>query len=194
MAFVQVVRRSMRPEEYTDLRAGWLKRFLYESKYEITDIEITDARQTGENTYEYYPGGYRRLKKGDIYFTPDGTVFFKAKVTVPKEMQGKELWLSMWKAAEIIVKVNGVYVGGMDPNRDRVLLSPYIDSGELLIEMEGYNRSKPDDERNPDSMKLKGCRQEFQGLYLATVNQDALSLFYDLQLLLDVPWHIGSLF
>ena len=59
MAFVQVVRRSMRPEEYTDLRAGWLKRFLYESKYEITDIEITDARQTGENTYEYYPGGYR---------------------------------------------------------------------------------------------------------------------------------------
>ena len=68
MAFVQVVRRSMRPEEYTDLRAGWLKRFLYESKYEITDIEITDARQTGENTYEYYPGGYRRLKKGDIYF------------------------------------------------------------------------------------------------------------------------------
>ena len=45
MAFVQVVRRSMRPEEYTDLRAGWLKRFLYESKYEITDIEITDARQ-----------------------------------------------------------------------------------------------------------------------------------------------------
>ena len=62
MAFVQVVRRSMRPEEYTDLRAGWLKRFLYESKYEITDIEITDARQTGENTYEYYPGGYRRLK------------------------------------------------------------------------------------------------------------------------------------
>ena len=24
MAFVQVVRRSMRPEEYTDLRAGWL--------------------------------------------------------------------------------------------------------------------------------------------------------------------------
>ena len=92
----------------------------------------------------------------------------------------------MWTAAEIIVKVNGVYVGGMDPNRDRVLLSPYIDSGELLIEMEGYNRSKPDDERNPDSMKLKGCRQEFQGLYLATVNQDALSLFYDLQLLLDV--------
>ena len=40
MAFVQVVRRSMRPEEYTDLRAGWLKRFLYESKYEIQILKL----------------------------------------------------------------------------------------------------------------------------------------------------------
>lgn len=79
MAFVQVVRRSMRPEEYTDLRAGWLKRFLYESKYEITDIEITDARQTGENTYEYYRGDCRRLKKGDIYFTPTERFFLRQK-------------------------------------------------------------------------------------------------------------------
>jgi alpha-mannosidase len=176
----------MRPEEYTDLRFGWLKRFLYEKKYEITDIQIRDARQISENEFEYYPEGYRELKKGDTYFTPDGTAFFKAKVTIPQEMQGKELWLSMWTAAEIIAKVNGKFVGGMDPNRDRTLLSPYIDSNELNIEMEGYNRSKPDDERNPDAMMLRGCRQEFQGLYLSTVNHQALDLFYDLQILLDI--------
>lgn len=186
MAFVQVVRRSMRPEEYTDLRFGWLKRFLYERKYEITDIQIRDARQVSENEFEYYPEGSRELKKGDIYFTPDGTAFFNAKVTIPEELQGKELWLSMWTAAEIIAKVNGKFVGGMDPNRDRTLLSPYIDSNELVIEMEGYNRSKPDDERNPDAMMLRGCRQEFQGLYLSTVNHQALDLFYDLQILLDI--------
>ena len=75
MAFVQVVRRSMRPEEYTDLRAGWLKRFLYESKYEITDIEITDARQTGENTYEYCPGG-SQIKKGRYLFYARRNGFF----------------------------------------------------------------------------------------------------------------------
>lgn len=186
MAFVQVIRRSMRPEEYTDLRAGWLKRFIYEERYEITDIAIRDARQVSENVYEYGQDGFRPLKKGDIYFTPDGTVFFKASAVIPERMRGKELWLSMWTAAEIIVKVNDTYVGGIDPNRDRTLLSPYVYSDELFIEMEGYNRSKPDDERNPDSMKLRGCRQEFQGLYLAAVNEDALSLFYDLQILLDI--------
>lgn len=186
MAFVPVVRRSMRPEEYTDLRFNWLKRYIYDEKYEITDLQVRDARQVGENEYQDAPGGYRPLKRGDLYFTPDGTAFFRAKATVPAHLKGKELWLSLWTAAEIIVKVNGRYVGGIDPNRDRMLLSPYIDRDDLDIEMEGYNRSKPDDERNPDSMELRGCRQTFNGLYLATIRQDVLDLFYDLQLLLDV--------
>lgn len=29
MAHIKVVRRSMRPEEWTDLRFGWLKRHIY---------------------------------------------------------------------------------------------------------------------------------------------------------------------
>lgn len=186
MAFVPVVRRSMRPEEYTDLRFNWLKRYIYDEKYEITDLEVRDARQISEGEYEDAPGGFRPLRRGDLYFTPDGTAFFRAHVVIPEHLRGKELWLSMWTAAEVIVKVNGKYVGGIDPNRDRMLLSPYIDSNELDIEMEGYNRSKPDDERNPDAMALRGCRQVFNGLYLATIHHEVLDLFYDLQLLLDV--------
>ncbi len=186
MAFVQVVRRSMRPEEYTDLRFNWLKRYIYKEKYEITDLVVRDARQLTEDTYLDSPEGFRPLRKGDLYFTPDGTAFFEAKVTVPEHLRGQELWLSMWTAAEIIVKVNGHYVGGIDPNRDRMLLPALNGNNELFIEMEGYNRSKPDDERNPDSMHLRGCRQEFQGLYLSTIRHDVLDLFYDLQLLLDV--------
>lgn len=186
MAFVQVVRRSMRPEEYTDLRFQWLKHFIYMEKYEITDLKVRDARQISENEFEYSPDGFRELCKGDLYYTPDGTAFFEAHVSVPEYLRNKELWLSMWTAAEVIVKVNGRYAGGLDPNRDRLLLPPLHGDYNLKIEMEGYNRSKPDDERNPDAMELRGCRQEFQGLYLSTIRHDVLSLFYDLQLLLDV--------
>lgn len=186
MAFVQVVRRSMRPEEYTDLRFNWLKRYIYQDKFEITDLRARDARQISESEYEDSPEGFRPLHKGDIYYTPDGTVFFEGQVTVPEFLRGRGLWLSLWTAAEVIVKVNGRYAGGLDPNRDRLLLPPCNGNWDLKIEMEGYNRSKPDDERNPDSMKLRGCRQEFQGLYLATIRHGVLDLFYDLQLLLDV--------
>lgn len=186
MAFVQVVRRSMRPEEYTDLRFDWLKRCIYQEKFEITDLYVRDARQIAENEYEESPEGVRPLHRGDLYYTPDGTLFFEAQVTVPEHLRHKELWISMWTASEVIVKVNGRYAGGIDPNRDRLPLPACDEDYHLHIQMEGYNRSKPDDERNPDSMRLRGCRQEFQGLYLATIRHDVLDLYYDLQLFLDV--------
>ena len=187
MAHIKVVRRNMRPEEWTDLRFGWLKRYIYGEKFEIENIRVRNARQTAEMEYEYYPEGWQPLKRGDMYFTPDGTAFFEADVVIPEKLKGKELWFSLKTAAEIIVKVNGVYVGGVDPNRDRILLTPYIgDESVLHFEMEGYNRSKPDDERNPESLSVRGCRQIFEGAYLAVINHTVLDLVYDIELLLDI--------
>lgn len=187
MAHIKVVRRSMRPEEWTDLRFGWLKRHIYSSKWEITNLMIRDARQVSEMEFEYYSDDYRPLQKGDMYFTPDGTAFIKADVDIPKELQGKELWFSLKTAAEICVKVNGKYLGGVDPNRERMLLSPYVDDTKTLhFDMMGYNRSKPDDERNPESLSVRGCRQIFEGAYICTVNHEVQDLVWDFELLLDI--------
>lgn len=187
MAHIKVVRRSMRPEEWTDLRFGWLKRYIYSSKWEITNLMIRDARQISEMEFEYYSDDYRPFNKGDMYFTPDGTAFIKADVDIPKELQGKELWFSLKTAAEICVKINGKYVGGVDPNRERMLLSPYIDDKKTLhFDMMGYNRSKPDDERNPESLSVRGCRQIFEGAYICTVNHKVQNLVWDFELLLDI--------
>ena len=112
---------------------------------------------------------------------------------MPENLRGKELWLTLKTAAEIIIKVNGKYVGGVDPNRDRVLLSGYVDSDDLHIEMQGYNRSKPDDERNPESLSVRGCRQIFEGAYLATVDHDVLDLVYDLRCFWILPKAIISM-
>ncbi len=187
MAHIKVVRRSMRPEEWTDLRFGWLKRYIYDNKWEIKNLQIRDARQVSEMEFDYYSDDYRPLNKGDMYFTPDGTAFIKADVDIPAEFQGKELWFSLKTAAEICVKVNGKYVGGVDPNRERMLLSPYINDKETLhFDMMGYNRSKPDDERNPESLSVRGCRQIFEGAYICTVNHAVQDLVWDFELLLDV--------
>ena len=45
MAHIKVVRRSMRPEEWNDLRFGWLKRCIINDKLPIDNIVIKDARQ-----------------------------------------------------------------------------------------------------------------------------------------------------
>lgn len=187
MAHIKVVRRSMRPEEWTALRFGWLKRYVYENKWEIENLEIRDARQVAEMQFEFYPGDYRPLKKGDMYFTPDGTAFIRATVHMPDHLKGKKVYFTLKTAAEMCIQINGKYVGGVDPNRERVLLSPYIDeNAPLQFEIMGYNRSKPDDERNPESLSVRGCRQVFEGAYLCTVNEDVQNLVYDMELLSDI--------
>ncbi len=186
MAHIKVVRRSMRPEEYTDLRFGWLKRHIYEDKTEITSFTIREARQTSEMKFDFYDKEPKPLKKGDMYFTPDGTAFISADATVPEKYKGREIRFALKTAAEMIVKVNGIYVGGIDPNRENLILSPYIDSDDLHFEITAYNRSKPDDERNPESLSVRGCRQIFEGGYLAVVNETIQSLVYDIELLLDI--------
>lgn len=187
MAHIKVVRRSMRPEEWTQLRFGWLKRHIYSKKWEIKNLMIRDARQISEMNFDYYSDDYRPLNKGDMYFTPDGTAFIKADIDIPQDMQGEELWFSLKTAAEICVKINGKYVGGVDPNRERMLISPYInDKKTLHFDMMGYNRSKPDDERNPESLSVRGCRQIFEGAYICTVNHAVQDLVWDFELLLDI--------
>ena len=186
MAHVKVVRRSMRPEEWTDLRFVWLQRGVYEEKIEIDNLMIRDAWQVSEDQYEYDPRGWYALKKGDLYFSPDGTAFIRGSVDIPARLRGREVYFALKTAAEMIVKVNGKYVGGVDPNRERILLNPYIDSDHLEIEIEAYNRSKPDDERNPETLAVRGCRQIFEGAYLATVRDNVQSLVYDYTLLMDI--------
>ena len=187
MAHIKVERRSMRPDEWTKLRFGWLKKCIYETKWEIKNLLIRDARQVNEMEFEYYSDDFRPLNKGDLYFTPDGTAFIKADVDVPEELKGKELWFTLKTAAEMCVKINGKYVGGIDPNRERMLISPYINENVTLhFDIMGYNRSKPDDERNPESLSVRGCRQIFEGAYLAVVNRKVLDLYYDFELLLDI--------
>ncbi len=185
MAQIKVERRSMRVQEWIDLRFGWLKRHIYSEKYEIDCFTVREARQTSEMQFEFYDEKPRPLKKGDLYFTPDGTAFIEAELDVPPSLRGRDYCFLLKTAAEMIVKVNGKYAGGIDPNRERFDLSSIVPDTHIKIEITGYNRSKPDDERNPESLSVRGCRQIFEGGYLAVVDTGVQSLVYDVELLTD---------
>ena len=186
MAHIEVVRRSMRPEDYTDLRFGWLKRYISEDKTEITSFRIREARQVAEMQFEFYDDTYRKLNKGDMYFSPDGTAFIEAEAQIPEKYKGREIRFSLRTAAEMIVKINGKYAGGIDPNRESIIITPYLTDDKVHIEIVAYNRSKPDDERNPESLSVRGCRQIFEGGYFSVVNDAVQSLVYDIELLLNI--------
>lgn len=186
MAHIKTVRRSMRPEEYIDLRYGRLKRNIYGKMYELAPVYYRHAHQISENEYEYYDSDFSLLNKGDLYYSPDASVFLKCRCDIPDELQGKDFYLYFKTPSEMIVKINGKYAGGFDPNRELIHASDFVDSDSIFIETEGFNRSKPDDERNPETLAQRGCRQVFNGLYLTTVNEKIQSLCYDLEALTDI--------
>ena len=101
MAHIKVERRSMRPQEWIDLRFGWLKRHIYSEKYEITGFTVREARQVSEMNYEFYDGEPRPLRRGDMYFTPDGTAFITADVDLPEQLKGKRYCFLLRTAAEM---------------------------------------------------------------------------------------------
>lgn len=189
MAHIKVERRSMRPEEWVKLRFGWLKRHIYAEKNEIETFKIREARQVSEMNFEFYDEEFRPLKRGDMYFTPDGTAFIEAEYELPKHLLGGDYCFALKTAAEMIVKVNGVYAGGIDPNRERIDISNIVKDEKLHFEIMAYNRSKPDDERNPESLSVRGCRQIFEGGYICVVDRAVQSLVYDIELLLDVAFN-----
>ena len=186
MAHIKVTRRSMRPEEYISLRYGWLKRMIYENMTPVEPVMVRNARQTGENSFDFYEDAPYELRRGDLCYTPDGSLFFEAEASVLASVSGGEVFLYYRTTSEVIVKVNGAYAGGFDPNRCAVDITPYMENGRAHIEMLGFNRSKPDDERNPETLALRGCRQVFGGLYLCTVNPEIQSLCCDLELFTDI--------
>ncbi|MBR3099060.1 MAG: alpha-mannosidase [Clostridia bacterium] len=186
MAHVKVIRRSMLPDEWTAVRVRWLRAMMIGRSAEITSWTVQEGRQTGDDTYEMDDEAPRPLRRGDEYFTPDGTAFLRAEAVLPPEFRGeKEVRLRLATAAEMLVRVNGRLTGGIDPNRDTLVLPPAED-GRYLFEIEGYNRSKPDDDRNEDAIRLKGCRQVFQGGFFVTLNEDAAELYWDANLFLNI--------
>jgi len=184
MGHVKVVRRSMSREDWIELRLGWLKRHIEIESTPIEGWEIRQARQVGEMEYEFYDADWRTLETGDTIYTPDGTAFLRTVACVPQGLRGKKLWFGLQTASEMIVKINGTWAGGIDPNRDRFELPAGAD--ELHIEIEGYNRSKPDDDRHQEIRGRKGCRQAWQGARFAVLDEEVLAGYYDAAILLEL--------
>ena len=154
--------------------------------YPLSPVYVRQAHQISENEYEFYDEDYTLLNKGDIFYTPDGSAFLRCEAAVPEELQGKDYHFYFKTASEMIVKINGRYAGGVDPNRETFPASEFVSDNKILIEAEGFNRSKPDDERNPETLERRGCRQEFTGLYLVTINESIKALCYDLEIFTDI--------
>ncbi len=182
MAHVTVERRSMSLQQWARLQFA-----------RIRDLVIAQRHSTGDWSVrigQYFPDDYiwdedfHPICSDELWGRPDGTAQFVSTVEIPEQMAGHKVWFSMLTGAEVIVYRNGTMLDGIDPNRSRILLAEQAQPGQRFeIMMEAYVRSKPDDDRALAARHIRGSVQQFQAPELVVVNDDALSLTYDLDLL-----------
>lgn len=185
MAHNKVARRSMDSSDWIAIRKKWIKDRVVIAKKNLSGWMVQEARQIEEMNYEYL-GDRHPIQNGDVYFSPDGTAFLDNEFEIPAEWQDKKVWFYFETAAEMIVKVNGSWLGGLDPNRQRICLKEADQKlSRVKIEMEGYNRSKPDDERNTETNHLRGCRQVFNSGSVRIIDDQILEAYYDASILLE---------
>jgi len=144
---------------------------------------------------QYLPDGYEwdhdfvPIQEGDLWGRPDGTAQFRTRMAIPAELDGQAVHLEFLTGAEVIVYRDGKPLDGIDPNRTSMLLAPQAQGGETMdLLFEAYTRSVPDDMRNPLTRAFRGCVQHFRSPALLTVDEDALALKYDLEVLTSMAF------
>lgn len=144
---------------------------------------------------QYLPDGYvwdephHPIAANEFWGRPDGTAEFIGSVVIPAELAGKKVWFQFYVGGEVIVYANGKIMDGIDPNRTRILLSEQAQAGERFdIRMEAYTRSKPDDDRAIPARDIRGCVQTFNTPHLVVLDEEALALKYDLDILYSMAF------
>ncbi|WP_105616526.1 alpha-mannosidase [Vallitalea okinawensis] len=188
MAHIKVSRRSMSNEQWARVNFNQLNQFIIKQRYSIPNWHI--------RTGEYHPDAYTwdhdefiPIIDGERWGGPDVTSVFKTTVIIPPELEGQKLYFEMVTPTEVMVKVNGSYMNGLDPNRSSF---PFVESanpGDIYeIILEAYTRSKPDDDRNVATRQLKGCIQNFKSPSFMVLDEDMLEFKYDLDMLYSLAY------
>ena len=134
------------------------------------------------------------IKSGDIWYAAyDSAHFFKASVTVPEEMDGKELRCKFQVGGEALVKCNGVYVSGCTsrdslPDRTEVALGIHKAGEVLTFEVEATVDSMSFCDPAMDGATHQECR--FGATYIYVADEDCEGYYLDIDVAFEALEYI----
>lgn len=181
MAHIAVERRSVSMQKWSKLVFEQIDQRIFKEMYPLDNWLVRNGRY--EPDAYVWEDDFHPIQEGDKWGGPDITCMFKCDFTIPKELEGKKVYLYMYTATEVIISDNGRYVDGLDPNRSWCAFIDNAKAGEQhQMILECYTRSKPDDDRGT-ARNLKGCIQTFKRPCLVVIDDVMLGLKYDLDML-----------
>ena len=112
--------------------------------------------------------GWEPFEIGSSWGGLDVTVWFRAEVTIPEEMEGRKVVLLIRPGGEALAYINGKPTQGLDANRDEITLAEKAKAGEKYeILIEAYS--------NPRFHQI----HTFQYADIAVLNEDVRGFLLD---------------
>ncbi|MCS6835286.1 MAG: glycosyl hydrolase-related protein [Anaerolineae bacterium] len=103
----------------------------------LPDWQIKAAYHRDTGHYEPLDPHWRTITVGESWGGKDVTAFFRRRVEIPPRMAGLPVYLYIYVGGDSLLSLNGVPYHGLDPFRNRVLLTPSAAAGECMdIEIE----------------------------------------------------------
>lgn len=154
-----------------------LKKYVYSQGIPITNYKIHDGNFLGMEEINKVKEGWNDFKTGDLWGGRDKHSWFKTKVEVPKEFDGKTIALNFytfeegWDAVnpQFIIYINGKQVQALDINHREVMLSHEAKAGEIYeVDLHAYGGM------------LKDKKATLNG-ELAVIDIETRELYFNLQ-------------
>lgn len=126
-----------------------LKKLKVKQKFKITEFEYKEGNFVHPEDAEQGEPGWQKFDAHTMHwYGPDRHYWFRTKFTVPRELDGKRMWMHVctqideWddgKNPQFLLFVNGAATQGIDMNHRDVLLKTQAREGETcLLELQSY--------------------------------------------------------
>ena len=156
--------------------------FIRENQREVTNVYYCE----GEPDYDN-PGSLRRFASGGTWGGYDRSAWFRAEVSVPAEMAGRDVWLELttgregrWNALnpQFLLLVNGRETQGLDTNHQTAVIARAPKEGDILsLDFEAWSGAIPQFHIDGDGT-LNNNPSEFK-LKTFNVNDKLWKLYFD---------------
>ena len=132
-------RRIFRFDERVEIRLDAIRERLFTLRKPLDDWLIRQAYYREIGAYEFIDADWRPIRIGEMWGGTDVSAFFKRKIQIPSEMEGRPVTLRFYIGGDSLLSLNGEPYHGLDPFRNEVLLTEAANSGETFdVEIESY--------------------------------------------------------
>jgi len=171
------MRSAHTPQQWLGVQIGKIMDRRFTQVNQIEKWQKKESFYRGPGKYDWIDTEWKDYTPGDNWGGDKRTAFFQTEISVPSSFNEKYCVLNLNPGGEGVLKVNGIYTGGLDIKHDVVFLTDKaVKDEKYKLEIEVYC----------NEMEVNAVVHRFPISEFCVLDREIEDVFYDFQCLYDV--------